>query len=90
MNCRHRHHTLVRAHLEEGDVVAIHQCDDCGVCIPAIEPDAADPFTLPTFDETLAERGYTRLVEQAFGYTSRTENVTNFAKGVRYATRRPA
>jgi hypothetical protein len=87
--CQHRHSTPVRGFLEEGDPVAIHQCDTCGLALPALEPGEADVWKLPEFDAAVAERGYTRLLEQAFGYTNqKAENAINYVKGVRYEQRR--
>lgn len=81
MTCQHKHHTAVRAHLEDGDTIAIHQCDDCGLALPAIPTDD-DPFTLPVFDEKAAARSYTRQWEKVLGEDN--HNAINYAKGVKY------
>lgn len=85
MTCQHRHTTVTRAHLDDGTPVTIHQCDNCGLAVPHKEATDLDVWDLPEWDETIAERGYERLAERAFGLDGqRTENVINFAKGVRH------
>jgi hypothetical protein len=87
--CQHRHSTLTRAFTDEGDPFAIHQCDFCGIALPAIEPDEADIWTLPEFDGAAAERGYTRLLSLVFEYIGgKFESAINFAKGVKYREQR--
>lgn len=86
--CQHRHSTLTRGYLDEGDPVAIHQCDNCGVGLPNIVPAEVDIWTLPEFDVKAAERGYTRLFEVIFDYISqKTESAINFVKATRYGQR---
>lgn len=87
MKCQHKHHTLTRAYLEDGTPLAIHQCDNCGVAVPEIDPGEVDVWNLPVFDEKLAERGYSRLIKLAFGIVDNGLNVVSkLAKLVKVKT----
>lgn len=86
--CQHKHSTLTRGYLDEGDPVAVHQCDNCGVALPKIQPVEVDIWTLPEFDSKASERGYTKIFEYVFEYISqKAENAINFVKAAKYEQR---
>lgn len=83
-NCQHRHSTVTRGYLEDGSPVAIHQCDDCGLTLPAIEPGDVDIWALPETDTKALATAWQRIWVRLFGQVEKQlANVINFAKGAK-------
>lgn len=69
MKCKHDSTTIVRGTLEDNTPVAIHQCDYCGITIPAKDTPAADVWTLPAVDEAAFAQALKRWWTEFFDNT---------------------
>lgn len=67
MKCKHEYTTESRGILDDGTPVAIHQCDFCGITIPAKDAPAADVWKLPSVDEAAQAQAFKRVERTLFG-----------------------
>jgi hypothetical protein len=62
--CKHNHSTIVTAWLDDGTPVHIHQCDMCGLTLPATNAtEAAEP---PPVDIIALDAAFDRIWRQLF------------------------
>jgi hypothetical protein len=65
--CLHKHSTLVQTWLDEGDIIAVYQCDMCGETL--LEKDIGnidDLLTLPLIDLDFQRQSLQRRWKEVF------------------------
>jgi hypothetical protein len=65
--CVHKHSTLVQTWLDEGDIIAVYQCDMCGETL--LEKDIGnidDLLTLPLIDLDFQRQSLQRRWKEVF------------------------